>query len=214
MPSKDVWNIRREACGVLTMKKYSLLILILANLVPVAGIFLFNWDVFSILFFYWIESAVVGLFNIAKMFMIKSVNAFGVSHKTSGIVFFIVHYSLFMLGHGVFLYALFAPVDIRASTIILAVISLTISHGVSFVTNYIGHKEYEKVTLSQQMVAPYGRIVFMHITIILCGFLISLTGTNQVLLIALIIFKITIDVITHLKEHTKLGTYFRVEAGE
>jgi hypothetical protein len=119
-----------------------------------------------------------------------------------------------MLGHGFFIYALFAPVDILASTVILAVISLTISHGVSFVTNYIGHKEYEKVTLSQQMVAPYGRIVFMHITIILCGFLISLTGTNQVLLIVLVIFKIAIDVIAHLREHTKLGTYFRVEADE
>jgi hypothetical protein len=196
------------------MKKYSLSTLILANLIPVAGIFLFDWDVFSILFFYWIESAVVGVFNIAKMLMIKSVNASGISHKTSGIVFFIVHYSIFMLGHGFFIYALFAPVDIRASTIILAVISLTVSHGVSFVTNYIGHNEYEKVTLSQQMVAPYGRIVFMHITIILCGFLISLTGTNQVLLIVLVIFKIAIDIVAHLREHTKLGTYFKVEAGE
>jgi hypothetical protein len=30
----------------------------------------------------------------------------------------------------------------------------------------------------------------------------------------LVIFKIAIDVIAHLREHAKLGTYFRVEADE
>jgi hypothetical protein len=70
------------------------------------------------------------------------------------------------------------------------------------------------VTLSQQMVAPYSRIVFMHITIILSAFLISFTGTSQFLLISLILLKIIIDVIAHLREHSKFGTYVKDNAIE
>jgi hypothetical protein len=32
------------------------------------------------------------------------------SHKLSGIVFFTIHYSGFMAGHGFFIFALFSPV--------------------------------------------------------------------------------------------------------
>jgi hypothetical protein len=183
------------------MKKRALYFLIIANLVPLTGILFLSWDLFSVLFFYWLESAVVGIYNIARMMFIKSL------HKTSGIIFFIVHYSAFMAGHGFFIFALFSPASIKMSTVILGLVSLTISHGVSFVTNFIGHKEYEKVTISQQMLAPYRRIFVMHITIMLCALLLSLFSLPLVTMLILVFLKIAIDIIAHIREHTRLGSW-------
>ena len=39
----------------------SSLVLILANLIPVIGVLLYEWDVLSILLLYWAESVVIGL---------------------------------------------------------------------------------------------------------------------------------------------------------
>ncbi len=196
------------------LTRYPLVTLVLANLIPVSGTLLLNWDLFSVLFYYWLESAVVGAYNIPRMLMISPVrrDPSGVptaarGHKTSGIIFFAVHYSGFMAGHWFGIYSLFSPVFISPSTVIVGIVSLSISHGVSFFVNYVGHREYEKVTLSQQMVAPYRRIVVMHVAVILCAFLLSLFGLPRVVLTLLVLLKIVIDVVFHIREHRRLGTY-------
>ena len=187
------------------MKKLSLLTLFLANLLPAAGIFLFGWNLFSILFFYWLESGVVGIFNVFKMLLIKP----SPRHKKSGVIFFFLHYSGFMLGHGYCIWALFSPEDISISmtAVLSGLLSLGISHGVSFKFNYIGRREYEKLTISQQMVAPYRRIMIMHVTIIVCAFLLNLFPASNITLMILIACKIIIDIIAHIREHARLNTY-------
>jgi hypothetical protein len=41
--------------------------LILANLIPLAGVLLFEWNVLEILLLYWTESVVIGLINVLRM---------------------------------------------------------------------------------------------------------------------------------------------------
>lgn len=48
-------------------KRLSAAALILANLVPVAGVFVAGWRVFDILILYWIENVIVGLVNVLRM---------------------------------------------------------------------------------------------------------------------------------------------------
>lgn len=194
------------------MKKSVLVSLVTANLIPVVGIFLLDWDLFSILFFYWLESAVVGVYNIPRMAMAdpetnESARTSGKSHKLSGIIFYLIHYSAFMVGHGFFIFELFSPVQVKVSIVVLGVASLAVSHGISFAVNFIGKKEYKKVTLSEQMIAPYKRIMVMQITIIVCGFLLNLIDSPQFALVFLILLKIAIDIYTHWREHLRLGTY-------
>lgn len=45
----------------------SVIFLILVNLVPLAGVFVFGWDVGFLMLIYWIETVVIGLFNIPKI---------------------------------------------------------------------------------------------------------------------------------------------------
>ena len=49
-------------------KRASSLVLILANLVPVIGVLLLEWDVLSLLLLYWTESVVIGVMNVARIF--------------------------------------------------------------------------------------------------------------------------------------------------
>ena len=185
------------------MKRLALTSLVFANLMPMLGILVLDWDLFSILFFYWLESAVVGAYNIPRMMMIEPARG----HRLSGILFFLVHYSFFMAGHGVFIFALFERVAIEITPVVVGISLLMVSHGLSFLVNYVGRKEYQRVSLSEQMVAPYRRIMVMHLAIILCAFLLNLLGTSQITLILLILLKVAIDACAHLREHRRLGTY-------
>jgi len=198
------------------VKKLALGSLVVANLMPVLGILALDWDLFSILFFYWLESAVVGVYNIPRMAMAnptgRQTDQGGTavasrSHRLSGILFFLVHYSFFMAGHGAFIFALFERVAIEITPVAVGISLLIISHGLSFLLNFVGRREYQRVSLSEQMVAPYQRIMVMHLAIIACAFLLNLLGPNRITLILLIVLKIGIDAFAHLREHRRLGTY-------
>ena len=52
----------------------SAFVLILANLIPVAGVLLFDWNVATILVLYWAESVVIGILNVLRMICCQSDN--------------------------------------------------------------------------------------------------------------------------------------------
>ncbi len=104
----------------------SAIALVIANFVPLIGVLFFGWSLFLILFLYWTESAVIGFFNVLKMFTLaaamkpKPEDYAGMKLQFIGqlpffvlkifsIGFFIFHYGVFMLVHLVFIMALFSP---------------------------------------------------------------------------------------------------------
>ena len=81
----------------------SSLVLILVNLIPLLGVLFFSWDIFTVIILYWMESAVIGFFNILKMQKINN-------YKFTPLVpFFIMHYVIFMFVHLFFILQLFQP---------------------------------------------------------------------------------------------------------
>jgi hypothetical protein len=87
--------------------------------------------------------------------------------------------------------------------ILLAVAALAISHGLSFWFNYLGRGEYKRASAAGQMFAPYGRLVVLHITIIVGGMAIALTGAPAAALAILVVLKTLMDIAFHLAEHRK-----------
>ncbi len=49
-------------------------VLILANLIPLAGVLLFQWDILAILLLYWAESVIIGYINVFKMIFCRTDN--------------------------------------------------------------------------------------------------------------------------------------------
>lgn len=210
----------------------SLAALIGANLIPLIGIFLFHWDVRFIVILYWIENLVAAFYNILKMAFLKMDQATEKVGKLFIIPFFCIHYGGFCAVHGFFLihffkigggsspldnsndwwgplifiqllYSVFAKIwASRPPEMIWAVIGLAISHGVSFVENYILGQEYKTSSLKKLMHRPYQRIFVMHIAILAGGIFVMKLDSPLPLLIALVLLKIFFDLHLHKKSHT------------
>jgi hypothetical protein len=85
--------------------------------------------------------------------------------------------------------------------LLAAVIGLVVSHGASFAFNFIGRREYLRVSPSIQMFEPYPRMVVLHVTIILGGFVILRLGQPVLLLALMVVFKTVLDLGLHLRQH-------------
>jgi hypothetical protein len=189
--------------------KGSLLMLWLANLVPLGGVFLFNWQVADIMLLFWLESAIIGFFNILKMFRICGPVAIFYS------IFFTGHFGAFMSVHLMFIFALFIEDEGTSASLIEvasvfvslwpAILALFISHAFSYSRNFLGRQEYLKLTIKDQMQKPYNRIVLMHVTIIFGGFLILALNATVPVLVLLILMKTIVDAKAHVKEHKAVG---------
>jgi len=138
------------------------------------------------------------------------------------IPFFMVHYGIFCQVHGFFIMSMFgngmgfasgglrSPYELvfsnlntLGSAFSWALLSMVLSHGLSLVLNYFGQREYKKVSVTEQMFQPYIRIVILHITILIGGFLTMFLGSPVFALVLMAVLKIAVDVWAHLKEHKK-----------
>ena len=88
---------------------------------------------------------------------------------------------------------------------LIAFIALTISHGVSFVLNFLIAGERQKTNVKALMGAPYGRIVITHITVLAGGAATMALGQPLFMLLVLVILKTGLDINMHLRQHKKLA---------
>lgn len=199
----------------------SVVALLLANLVPLAGVVFLGWEVFPVVFVFWAENLIVGAFNVLKMLTARVRGGAGLALRLFLVPFFCFHYGMFCLVHGVFVFALFGQGMMRGAgmptpALVLetltrlglwwAVIGLLVSHGVSFVRNYLLAGERQHATVHQLMTQPYGRIVVLHLAILGGGFLVMALGSPQFALALLVLLKIGFDLNAHLRERRKFAT--------
>ncbi len=87
----------------------SFILIIASNSIPAIGVIFLQWNPYIILFIYWGESLIIGIFNLLKMFIsgiIENGRFSGAElAETAGLsIFFTFHYGIFMLVHGVFIF--------------------------------------------------------------------------------------------------------------
>lgn len=193
--------------------KSSAWFLILANLIPLFGVFFWDWQVLDIVALYWAENIIIGFYNALRMAWVRSESGAGAEmiEKIFMIPFFVVHYGGFCAGHGVFLFTLLGShagingiegvVWLIFGPLKWPLLALFLSHGFSFFWNFLHRREYRNTTLSKQMFAPYSRIVALHIAILAGGVAIQAAGQPLLLLIILVIGKTVMDVKLHLRSH-------------
>jgi Family of unknown function (DUF6498) len=198
-------------------KKPSVIVLILANFLLLYGILFLDWEVFPLLFLFWVENVIVGIINVLKMAISSPQDAGKWVAKFFMIPFFCFHYGMFTLVHGIFVIGLFGgffiegpfpdgAVFFRTITdhqLYWAILALAISHFISFFYNYIGKGEYKKANLNELMGQPYGRVVVLHLTIIIGGFLVAALGSPAFALVLLIAIKAFIDILAHVRQHSR-----------
>jgi hypothetical protein len=218
----------------------SIVALVVANLVPLFGVLFGDWSLFLLLVMYWIESGIVGAINVAKIAMARGQdtgNTFtfgttlggatlsGTAGRVLLIPFFIFHYGVFWVVHGVFVLAL--PIfmgigstiftqpagvpafgleelgTIEPRGVLIATVGLAISHVISFFVNYVGRGEYLTVSPGAQMFSVYGRVTVLHLTILVGALAVGVLGTPLGALIVFVLGKIAVDLSFHLRERRR-----------
>jgi hypothetical protein len=174
--------------------------------------------------------AVAGLGGVSRS--ASQQRTLGAMGRVATALFFLVHYGLFWFVHGIFVLValpLFAGprgdvgvsrlefdlafgvagpdlIGVRANLdlVLLGAVALAISHGVAFVFDFLGRKEYLRVSPQVQAGAPYARLVVLHMTIILGAFLSAALGAPLGALLVLVGLKTALDLALHLREHRSL----------
>lgn len=196
----------------------SLVALVLANAVPLLGVVFLGWTVFPLVLLYWLENVVVGGFNVAKLLLAQPHQPAYWAGKLFLVPFFLVHFGGFTYIHGVLVVALFGPktaqpfdlltavpAAIRANQLGWGVLSLVISHGLSFYWNYIKNGEYERASLNTLMAQPYGRLIVLHLTVLFGGWVVMLLGSPLPALVVLLVIKTAADWRAHRAERRRFA---------
>jgi len=275
-PSTLRWTNRAVAAWRTGSAALAIVALVAANVIPILGVAFLDWSLMTILVLYWIENGVVGLWNIPKIALAEAPPAgFGsgatfngrpvsmmsvAAQRAFAVPFFALHYGLFWVGHGIFVFLmpLFVgvaglgerfedgfpfeivapgggatfdpdslpfvgpggepafPVDflggiadssgmgaLELGPLVLGALALFVSHGVSFFWNYVARGEYRRTSPVARMFAPYGRMVVLHVTIVLGAMPVLILGSPIGLLLILVVGKTILDLAFHLREHAR-----------
>ena len=199
-------------------------LLVGANLVPLFGVLFLGWDLGLILTLYWLENGVVGVVNIAKIALAGAAGSHtSAASKAYSMFAFTIHYGLFWFVHGVFVvgitdlshglhvmsgafvvlgFPILVP-GLDPLTLIVAVLWLAIGQVASFVIDFIGEGEYRTVTVSDQVWAPYGRVITLHLAILGGAFAIAALGGSAGPVAILVLVKIALELGLYMRERRK-----------
>jgi hypothetical protein len=189
----------------LNKEKYSVYSLILANLVTIVLAVVLSWEFSVVVWIYWFQSVIIGLFQVKKILDLKSFSvkgfkiAGGIAEennytKIRSAVFFLLHYGFFH-----FVYFLFLGRELKVESFYLILIPV----GVFFVNHLFSYRQNrdeeakKRKNIGTMMFVPYLRIIPMHL-IIVFGF--AFVG-GAISLTIFLILKTVSDVIMHLVEH-------------
>jgi len=192
--------------------------LIIANLIPIILAIIFGWNIGDVVMFYWWENIVVGIYALARIAIASGGGREMKVTKFFVMPFFTFHYFFFCFIHVIFLRLFFmddrpfggSPFISSTSDLFdllpqagwFGLVALLVSHGMSFVTNYILAGEYKTAIPMLEMFRPYGRIVVLHVCIIFGGFAIQLLGSPMPMVILLMLGKTVLDLISHCIAHS------------
>src|SRR5260221_7137200 len=185
----------------------SVLALLVANLVPLAGVLFWEWQVLPLMLLFWLENLIIGVYTIARMWLVPGGAGIGLS------LFFAFHYGMFCFVHGMIIFAVFGPragglhpdtlmgvisAALFRHGLIWAALALVVSHGIYFVRGYLQSRAFETADAGKLMMSPYKRIVVLHVVILIGGFLAQGVGAPVLALALLIALKIMVDLGAHL----------------
>ena len=178
------------------------------------GVLLIGWSVFVVIALFWFENVVIGVFNVAKMLITgaRSGHTASMIAAVALSVFFTIHYGMFTAAHGVFVAALFGQGELGSSQGLFAPLSrmlgylladrdgwlaaacITALQAAAFFRWLIATR-VEPLLLPALMFAPYGRIVILHVTIIVSGILVGMLKLPVLGALLLVGLKLAFDIV-------------------
>lgn len=191
-------------------------ILILSNLVPLAGLLWWGWDAFVLLCLYCLETGVIGFWTILRVATMSRDQGSATRRSIAGTLalsgFFTVHAGLFMTVHMLFIFVLFAGPwegkihDARDFIRLIVIgmglwiplLALFVGQGAIFINDAINRFVFAKVRQTQVDTGEimgnfYKRIVILHLALMGGAFISQMIGRTAPLIV-LVLLKTALEI--------------------
>jgi hypothetical protein len=187
-------------------------LLVVVNLLPLWAVLEHRAGMGDVFLVYWIENVVIWLCGIVRVATAEGVDTMGgdSSPRTGLAPFFALHYGVFTLVHGVFAITMAAIVGLVGGLgqVLLLGLLIAASQLFSLAVNWFGQGERLVVGPGAAALAPYPRMLVLHVGIIMAFVLIG--GPNafdhgaQVHAVAFLCgLKTLVDLVFHLVTHRR-----------
>lgn len=152
-------------------------IVVIGNLIPVFGVAALGWNPAHILLLYWAENVILGLLTLPRLLVAgRGLGGVGLA------LFFTVHYGAFCMGHLVFAIGLigdFSSSDQGAGAtardvtgLLWAVLAIFLLNLVAQLRDWWLPGRWRDADPKLEMFKPYGRIMVLHLTVLLGAWLV------------------------------------------
>ena len=169
-------------------------VILAVDLFPVWAVLTMGWGAAPLVFLYWLENVILGAVALAKMI------ATSMKEHPIGLIgmlfigpFFVVHYGMFCFVHGIFVnvfanlnngsdpgfpspWGLIEAALQSAPNMTLFVVAIIAVQVVLFVQDFVLGGEYRRTTVDKEMMAPYARVIVLHIAIFAGAFAMAAIG--------------------------------------
>jgi hypothetical protein len=199
----------------------SLWMLILSNLLTILWALIEGWSVGLVMWSYWCHSVSIGILWFFKILCLKNFSTKDVeipigrpaapttSTKIQVAVFFVIHYGIFHWGYSNGLRTFFP--SIRRDAVLPIAVVFFVTQCFSFFYNR-KWDEAPKSNIGTVMLFPYLRIIPMHLSFILGGFVVSEIGgtsSSRIIMVIFMLLKTFADIFTHAAERRGFGAKAR-----
>ncbi len=190
-------------------KPVFVILLLLLNAIPIYGVFQWGWKSFDLIFLYWLENLIIGAIMILRMVVRPYSHMAEFTLPVFLVPFFTVHYGMFCFGHGKFVIQLFGKslqpelAGMDVPEIILPLIEARhlfwplmalLAYQLLDWGRDVSERGLGSDGIRQLTIAPYRRVIVLHITIIASGFALGSLNEPLVGLLLLIAFKTGMDI--------------------
>lgn len=163
---------------------------IISAIYPIIATFFLSWDYFLIIYFYWAESIVAGLFTVLNL-AIHPRQARGLLPKSlvgkslPPVLFFLIQYYSIVLIAGILIFLFFQNNFYKViNNFSEAFIPLLVTYGISFVV---------KQNFQKSLLTPYKRLGIIILTFAFTGFFLNLGLSPKFTAVALAISRVSTE---------------------
>jgi hypothetical protein len=211
--------------------------LVIANLFVAFQALRHEWGYYETLLIYWSEVLILGAYNVVRMMVVGVFGAeplgswaarwVDLGSRLNRFIFTVIGVGFFTFKFGAFalaigLFVLLLPAMLRVdgggtsipralSTagpgLLLAIGALCLSHGVSFIRNFLAGREYDRLNIASLVFWPYARMSLVGV-VLLAGIgaasLVPALAPETAFAVTMVLFKLLADVASHTLEHRGL----------
>ena len=191
--------------------------LIAVNLLPIAGVWAWDWNPKEVFLVYCLESIIIGIFTLFKMSIVSLTRKKDTWYngetksKQPGILFmlfFLVHYGIFVgVQMGIFFGVsgisgnknitvfnfFYKWPELINNEILLMLGAFVFCYGFKMIIDFVLSGQYRTIPMMTLMFQPYGRIFIQQITVIV-GSMFLVLGAGKVFILVFAIVKIFFEV--------------------